>query len=117
VVRGLDDKGAIALRCATCHQAANFAPSGVPGHPLWHMAPREMAWQGKSLGEICEQIKDPRRNGVKTLTQIHEHLAHDTLVGWAWAPGGNREPAPGTQAQLSALIAAWIETGTACPTR
>jgi hypothetical protein len=117
VVRGLDDKGAIALRCATCHQAANFAPSGVPGHPLWHMAPREMAWQGKSLGEICEQIKDPRRNGVKTLTQIHEHLADDTLVGWAWAPGGNREPAPGTQAQLSALIAAWIETGTACPTR
>ncbi len=117
VVRGLDDKGAIALRCATCHQATNFAPSGVPGHPLWHLAPREMAWQGKSFGEICEQIKDPRRNGGKTLTQIHEHLAHDTLVGWAWAPGGTREPAPGTQAQLGALIAAWIETGTACPTR
>ena len=117
VVRGPDDKGATALRCVTCHQAANFAPSGVPGHPLWHMAPREMAWQGKSLAQICEQIKDPRRNGGKTLAQIHEHLAHDTLVGWTWAPGGNREPAPGTQAQLGALIDAWIETGAACPKR
>ena len=117
VVRGLDDKGATALRCVTCHQAANFAPSGVPGHSLWQVAPREMAWQGKSLAQICEQIKDPRRNGGKTLTQIHEHLAHDTLLGWAWAPGGNREPAPGTQAQFGALITAWIETGAACPTR
>ena len=117
VVRGPDNKGATALRCVTCHQAANFAPSGVPGHPQWHMAPRAMAWQGKSLREICEQIKDPRRNGGKTLAEIHEHLAHDTLVGWAWSPGGNREPAPGTQAQLGALIAAWIETNAACPTR
>ncbi len=55
VVRGLDDRGAAALRCTTCHGAANFAPSGVPGHPLWHMAPGEMAWQGKSLAQICEQ--------------------------------------------------------------
>jgi hypothetical protein len=117
VVRGLDDQGATALRCVTCHQATNFAPAGVPGHPLWHMAPREMAWQGKSLAQICEQIKDPRRNGGRTLTQIHEHLAQDTLVGWAWVPGGSREPAPGTQAQLGALIAAWIETGAACPAR
>ena len=117
VVRGWDDRGAAALRCVTCHQAANFAPSGVPGHFVWQMAPREMAWQGKSLAQICEQIKNPRRNGGKTLMQIREHLAHDTLVGWAWAPGGNREPAPGTQAQLGALIAAWIETGAACPTR
>jgi hypothetical protein len=33
-------------------------------------------------------------------------MAHDSLVGWAWMPGGNRVPAPGTQAQLGALIAA-----------
>src|SRR4029450_7468274 len=59
----------------------------------------------------------PRDNGDKTVTEIHEHLAHDTLVGWAWAPGGNREPAPGTQAQFGALITAWIETGAARPTR
>ena len=115
VVRGPDDKGAIGLRCTTCHQDANYEPSRVPGHPLWHVAPKSMAWQTKSLGQICEQIKDPRRNGGKTLAAIHEHTAHDSLVGWGWMPGGNREPAPGTQAQLGALIAAWIESGAACP--
>jgi len=91
VVRGLDDKGATAMRCTTCHQAANFAPSGVPGHRQWHMAPREMAWQGKTLGQICELIKDARRNGGKTLAQMHEHMALDSLVGWAWIPGANRD--------------------------
>ena len=111
----IDDRGATALRCTTCHGAANFAASGVPGHPLWHMAPREMAWQGKSLAQICEQIKDPRHNGGRTLAQIHEHVARDSLVGWAWRPGGSREPAPGTQEEFGALIAAWIESGAICP--
>lgn len=115
VVRGVDDKGAVGMRCTTCHQSANFEPSQVPGNPLWHMAPKSMAWQSKSLGQICEQIKDRKRNGGKTLEAIHEHMAHDSLVGWAWAPGGHREPAPGTQAQLGALIAAWIQAGAACP--
>ena len=115
VVRGPDDKGAIAMRCTTCHQNANYEASGVPGHPLWHVAPKSMAWQGKSLGQICEQVKDPKRNGGKTLAAIREHMAQDSLVGWGWRPGGNREPAPGTQAQLGALIAAWIDSGAACP--
>jgi len=114
-VRGADDKGAVGMRCTTCHQNANYEPSGVPGHPLWHVAPKSMAWQTKTLGQICEQIKDPRRNGGKTLAAIHQHMAEDSLVGWAWMPGGNREPAPGTQAQLGALIAAWIQSGATCP--
>jgi hypothetical protein len=115
VVRGKDDMGAIAMRCATCHQAANFEPAGVPGHPQWHMAPVEMAWQTKSLGQICEQIKDPDRNGKRSLAQLLDHMAHDDLVGWAWRPGGTRTPAPGTQQQFGALIAAWIQTGAQCP--
>ncbi len=115
VVRGADDHGAIAMRCATCHQGANFAPAGVPGAPKWHIAPVEMAWQGKSLGAICEQIKDPARNGKRSLAQIHDHMAHDQLVGWGWHPGGTRAAAPGTQAQFGALISAWIQAGAACP--
>jgi len=79
------------------------------------MAPREMAWQGKSLAQICEQIKDPRHNGGRTVGQIHEHVARDSLVGWAWRPGGSREPAPGTQEESVRLIAAWIESGAVCP--
>jgi len=115
VVRGPDGHGATAMQCTTCHQAANFAPSGVPGDPMWHLAPKSMAWQGKTLGQICTQLKDTRRNGGKTLAQIQEHMAKDGLVGWGWAPGGNRAPAPGTQQQLGALIQAWIDTGAACP--
>jgi len=115
VVRGADDKGALGMRCTTCHQTANFAPSGVPGHPLWHVAPKSMAWQSKSLGQICEQLKDPSRNGGKTLAAIHEHMAHDSLVGWGWKPGAGRESAPGTQARFGALIKAWIDSGAACP--
>ena len=115
VVRGTDDQGAIAMRCATCHQAANFQPAGVPGAPKWHMAPVAMAWQGKSLGQICEQIKDPARNGKRTLAQLHDHMAHDALVGWGWHPGGTRTPAPGSQQQFGELVDDWIRTGAACP--
>ena len=115
VVRGADDHGAVAMRCNTCHQTANFEPAAVPGAPKWHIAPIEMAWQGMSLGQICEQIKDPARNGKRTLAAIHDHMANDELVGWGWHPGGSRTPAPGTQKQFGELIAAWIQTGAACP--
>jgi hypothetical protein len=74
-----------------------------------------MAWQGRSLGAICGQIKDPERNGGKTLAELHEHMAEDDLVGWGWAPGAGRTPVPGTQEGFGRLIAAWIETGAVCP--
>ena len=115
VVRGPDGHGAVAMRCTNCHGPANYDPARVPGHPLWHVAPIEMAWQGKTLGEICQQIKDPKRNGGKTMEQLVHHMAEDSLVGWGWNPGAGREPAPGTQKELGALIAAWAESGAACP--
>jgi hypothetical protein len=115
VTRGADNMGTVVLRCPTCHQAANYAPSGLPGNPLWQVAPLSMAWQEQSLAQICEQIKDKQRNGGKSLPQLHEHMAHDPLVGWAWHPGGKRSPAPGTQRAFGELIAAWIGTGAYCP--
>jgi hypothetical protein len=115
VVRGEDGFGAVGLRCYTCHQTENYEPSRVPGAPKWHVAPIEMAWQGRTLPQICEQLKDPKRNGGKTLAQIHDHMANDPLVGWAWKPGSTRTPSPGTQAELGALIGAWVETGAECP--
>jgi hypothetical protein len=115
VVRGEDGHGAPGMPCATCHGAANYDPARVPGHPMWHLAPIEMAWQGKSLGQICEQIKDPARNGGKDMPALLHHMAEDSLVGWGWNPGGGRTPAPGTQAEFGALLRAWAETGAACP--
>jgi hypothetical protein len=115
VERGSDGHGLSAMRCSICHQAANFDPARVPGHPEWHLAPREMAWEGKTLAEICAQIKDPARNGGRSLDELVHHIGSDTLVGWAWAPGFGRRPAPGTQKQAGALAEAWVKTGAACP--
>jgi hypothetical protein len=97
VVRGEDNLGAVAVRCFTCHREKNFEPGRVPGDPLWHLAPIEMAWEGKSLDEIVK------------------HMAEDTLVGWGWNPGGGRTPVPGTQAEFGDLIKAWAANGAVCP--
>lgn len=115
VDRGLDGHGLASMRCSNCHQHANFEPGRMPGHPEWHLAPREMAWEGKTLGQICNQIKDRERNGNRSLDDIVHHIGTDTLVGWAWAPGTGRQSAPGTQQQAGALAAAWVKTGAACP--
>jgi hypothetical protein len=115
VVRGVDNFGAVGMRCTTCHGPANFDPAGVPGHPEWHVAPIEMAWVGKSLGQICQQIKDPERNGGKSMDELIKHMAEDSLVGWGWHPGVGRQPAPGTQKEFGELIKAWVDTGAVCP--
>jgi hypothetical protein len=99
VRRGTDGHGVAAMRCTTCHQAANYDAVGMPGHSNWHLAPLSMAWEGKSLAEIVE------------------HMTHDALVGWGWSPGVGREPAPGTQEAFGALIKAWADTGAVCPGR
>src|SRR4051812_34003687 len=103
VVRGADGFGLASMRCNICHQSANFGPGRVPGHPAWHLAPKEMAWEGKSLGTICRQIKDPDRNGGRSPAGLVEHIGSDTLVGWTWAPGYGRRSAPGTQKAAGTL--------------
>jgi hypothetical protein len=115
VTRGPDDHGVVGMQCMGCHQDRNLEQARIPGAPEWHVAPREMAWVGKSPRHICEQMKDATRNGGRSLAQIIEHNAHDKLVGWGWAPGHDREPAPGTQEQFGAIIAAWADTGAECP--
>ncbi len=120
--RGEGGVGIAGAPCSTCHTEKNFTlvASGasyksIPGHPRWGLAPIEMAWEGKSVHDICEQIKDPKRNGGRDLALVHEHMAHDDLVAWGWNPGAGRDPAPGTQEQLGNLIQAWIDTGAQCP--
>ena len=109
VVRGVDGNGAPGLACGTCHHAAK------PGNPGWRLAPASMGWQGRSLSAICAQIKDPARNGGKDMAALLHHVSEDSLVGWAWTPGGRRTPAPGTQAAFGALMRAWADSGAGCP--
>jgi hypothetical protein len=114
-VRGSEDRGVPGNECTSCHQDRNQELARVPGAPKWQLAPIELAWVGKSLREICTQLKDPARNGGRTLAQLVEHNAHDELVGWGWNPGADREPAPGTQRAFGELVAAWVDTGAECP--
>ena len=112
--------GTTALPCRSCHEASNTTtlagsiPS-IPGSPNWALAPASMAWQGKSVREICEQIQDPARNGGMRLDKLRQHIAADPVVAWGFQPGEGRIPAPGSQSQLAALIDAWIATGARCP--
>jgi hypothetical protein len=101
--------------CISCHPSANFDVARVPGHPQWRLAPAEMAWQGRTLGQICVQIKDPSRNGGKDMPALIKHVSEDSLVGWAWSPGSDRTPAPGTQKEFGTLMEAWAVAGAACP--
>lgn len=122
IFRGDGGMGLVGMQCNTCHSAENTPVVGqadtlksIPGNPAWHLAPIEMAWEGKSLRQICEQLKDPTRNGDRTMDEMVEHMAHDDLVGWAWKPGAGREPVPGTQEEFGKIIRAWVDTGALCP--
>jgi hypothetical protein len=123
VERGASGAGIPGAPCAACHMSrtVDLYPGAVasfrsiPGHPRWGLAPIEMAWQGKSIGDICRLFKDKTRNGGRDLALVQEHVAKDDLVAYGWHPGAGRVPAPGTQQLAGELVQAWIDTGAECP--
>lgn len=118
VQRGIDGSGFgnAGLRCTTCHFNNNSNVfHGPPGAENWHLAPPEMVWFGKSSAEICAQIKDPNRNGGRTLDEVAAHVRDDGLVGWGWSPGPGREPAPGSAEETFKAIQTWAAAGAPCP--
>lgn len=116
VVAGESRVGAEYMPCATCHGIQNIdLPHAAPGAPNWSLPPAEFAWFGKTSAQICAQIKDPARNGGRTLAEVAEHVDHDALLHWAWTPGPGREPAPFSRDELIDLIKAWDLTGAPCP--
>ena len=120
VSRGPDNMGAPGLHCATCHGRANNVASGVPGaDDDWRLAPLSMHWEGLSAGQICEELKDPARNGHRTGAQVIDHL-RTPLVKWGWAAGkdihGRQRSAPPLAYDVFLKAAqTWLATGEACP--
>lgn len=114
VTRGADDHGVTGMRCSACHQSENQL-NGIPGAPHWGLAPRSMAWEGLDDRDLAEQLKDPARNGGRTLAQMIDHLETEHLVHWAWQPGGNRTLPPLTHAQFVQRFRAWIAAGSPSP--
>jgi hypothetical protein len=116
VVRGEDGHGAPTQPCQTCHQAANTADGFVPGVPNWHLAPLSMKWEGLIKGQICEQLKDPARNGGhRTGKDAIEHMKADPLVLWAWNPGAGRTTPPLSHQKLVEALETWVSAGMPCP--
>jgi hypothetical protein len=118
VKRGPDGKGLYALKCANCHQLANLSGENMPpGNPNWHLPPRDMplVFQGKSPGELARQLKDPKRNGNKTLEQLLNHIAEDKLVLAGWDPGDGRTKPPLSHAEFLEKMREWIAKGAVPP--
>jgi hypothetical protein len=117
VKRGTDGKGNAALRCLACHQTenANFL-HGPPGAADWQLPPPKtpMAWKGLTTSELCRTLKDPAKNGNRSLQDLISHM-NTSLVRWAWNPGPGRTAPPLSQDEFVLRLREWIETGAACP--
>jgi hypothetical protein len=117
VRRGSDGNGVNPVRCSTCHQDHNLAglhmPPGAPGWELPSPA-MPMVWQGLTDHQLCELLKDPARNGHRSVAQIVAHL-HTPLVAWGWNPGEGRTPIPIPHQLFLNQVAQWTEKGAACP--
>lgn len=111
--------GAETLACATCHSnrdGGNDWPHAAPQVAMaWQLAPVEAAWFGKSAVEICQQLRDPARNGGRDMMDLATHLDHDLILHWAWSPGGNRQPAPYSLQEHVDDILIWGVAGMPCP--
>lgn len=115
VQRGPDDRGMPGMGCAACHQAVNQDLAGVPGAPAWHLAPRSMGWEGLDDHALAEALKDPVKNGRRSLADLLHHMAEDPLVGWAWDPGRGRAAPPVAREAFVRSFRAWIEGGAPSP--
>lgn len=118
VTRGPDGKGLYAMKCANCHQSGNTPGLNMPpGNPNWHLPPADMpmVFEGRSPRELALQLKDPNQNGHKTLQQLIEHVAHDTLVMWGWNPGEGRTLPPLKHAEFVKQFKTWVAMGAAVP--
>src|SRR5262245_38871164 len=118
VKRGEDGKGMYALKCANCHQDANLPGENMPpGNANWHLPTRAMPliFQGMSPRELADQLKDPKRNGGRTLEQLVDHVEHDKLVLWGWDPGDGRTKPPLTHAEFAKRFREWVEKGATSP--
>lgn len=121
VHRGREGRGNVGEECTTCHGPANppsaYGAHVPPGNEKgWHMPSEDMklVFVGVEPRALCEQIKDPARNGGKDMAALRTHL-DDPLVTWGWSPGFGRTPVSVPRDQFLAAWEAWARAGAPCP--
>ena len=121
VQRGPTGHGMPGAECTTCHGPAN-PPSNYGAHVPpgvsqgWHMPKpdQQLVFVGVSARALCEQVKDPARNGGKDMAALRAHL-NDPLVTWGWSPGFGREPVSVPYATFIQAWETWAAAGAPCP--
>ncbi|MGI9364218.1 MAG: hypothetical protein ACR2O8_03465 [Rhizobiaceae bacterium] len=119
IVGGESRIGAETLTCSTCHmkstrpQKMPHAAPRADGH--WQLAPAGAGWFGATSNWVCEQLRDPARNGGMDYNRLAQHAGHDAILQWAWSPGPGREPAPYSVEQHTMDIHIWGAAGQPCP--
>ena len=128
---------ALPVNCRTCHQNENGDEVGMPPGAandlmkgfVWHMPPAFMAIHYDMTPEqLCNNWLDPTKNSflayrggrgdMKTFKKEFEHhVEDDPLVRWAWSPGIDRTPAPGTHADFVEAMTMWIASGGPCQSK
>lgn len=121
VQRGPRGLGVPGAECATCHGPANppsnyglhVPPGALPG---WQMPTPEapLVFVGVAPRALCEQIKDPARNGGKDMAGLRAHL-DTSLVTWGWDPGFGRAPVSTPYPAFIAAWETWANAGAPCP--
>lgn len=107
------------LACGTCHIRSTrpqIIPHAAPrANGDWQLAPAGAGWFGRPGTWICEQLRDPARNGGMDYKKLATHTGHDVVLQWAWSPGPGREPAPYSIAEHTMDIHIWGAAGQPCP--
>lgn len=115
VQRGKDGHGMPGMRCQGCHATSNSPfEHGPPGAKAWHLAPLEQAFEDRTPRQLAAQLQD-KKSTQRTIKELREHLAHDPLVGWGWAPGEGRKPVPISRAELIEAFDTWVAAGSPLP--
>jgi hypothetical protein len=118
VERGPTGMGKNGLFCHTCHQEKNLQGKDLPpGAPEWALPPADMpmVFEKKTPRQLCEQLKDPARNGSRSPAQVVDHVREAPLVLWGWHPGEGRTPVSMPHEEFVSLMSEWAKKGAACP--
>ena len=119
VKRGPAGVGVPGAQCVACHALSPVSrDDGMPpAADSWRMPGPEtpMVFAGRTVTELCRQLKNPIATGRKSLRESLKHVVHDDLVSWSFAPGRNRSAPPMGKKEFFKRLARWVKGGAPCP--